>query len=167
MFLTGQHFRDVWGQSICHQHGSSLMTVSLNTELGLCLPEFSSGRWLFFTLFLLYPLEARQKLWPAFNEWAAELHYLEGRSFSIIYLEFFYMGYFYLLLQLFIQSLACLLSCSVVSDSLWPYELQPARLLSPWDFSGRNTGVGCHALLQGIFPTQGSNSWFQFHLACR
>ena len=24
----------------------------------------------------------------------------------------------------------------------------------PWDFSGKNTGVGCHALLQGIFPTQ-------------
>ena len=28
---------------------------------------------------------------------------------------------------------------------------------SPWDSSGQNTGVGCHALLQGIFPTQGSN----------
>ena len=28
---------------------------------------------------------------------------------------------------------------------------------SPWDFPGKNTGVGCHALLQGIFPTQGSN----------
>ena len=29
----------------------------------------------------------------------------------------------------------------------------------PWDFPGKNTGVGCHALalLQGIFPTQGSN----------
>ena len=31
------------------------------------------------------------------------------------------------------------------------------RLLCPWDFPGKNTGVGCHALLQGIFPTQGSN----------
>ena len=30
-------------------------------------------------------------------------------------------------------------------------------LLSPWDSPGRNTGVGCHAILQGIFPTQGSN----------
>ena len=35
--------------------------------------------------------------------------------------------------------------------------LQPARLLYPWDFPGKNTGVGCHALLQWIFPTQGSN----------
>ena len=33
----------------------------------------------------------------------------------------------------------------------------PARLLYPGDFSGKNIGVGCHSLLQGIFPTQGSN----------
>ena len=32
-----------------------------------------------------------------------------------------------------------------------------ARLLCPWDSPGKNTGVGCHSLLQGIFPTQGSN----------
>ena len=31
------------------------------------------------------------------------------------------------------------------------------RLLRPWDFLGKSTGVGCHFLLQGIFPTQGSN----------
>ena len=30
-------------------------------------------------------------------------------------------------------------------------------LLCPWDSPGKNTGVGCHALLQGIFLTQGSN----------
>ena len=29
--------------------------------------------------------------------------------------------------------------------------------LTPWDFPGKNTGVGCHFLLQGIFPTQGRN----------
>ena len=39
-----------------------------------------------------------------------------------------------------------------------PQGLQPARLLCPWDSPGQNTAVGCHALLQGIFPTQGSNS---------
>ena len=48
-------------------------------------------------------------------------------------------------------------SGSVVSDSLQPHGLQPARLLCPWDFPGKNTGVGCHSFLQGIFPTQGSN----------
>ena len=40
---------------------------------------------------------------------------------------------------------------------LQPHKLWPARLLCPWDFPGKNTGVGCHFLLQGIFPTQGSN----------
>ena len=33
----------------------------------------------------------------------------------------------------------------------------PPGLLCPWDFLGKNTGVGCHFLLQGIFPTQGLN----------
>ena len=32
-----------------------------------------------------------------------------------------------------------------------------ARLLCSWDFAGKNTGVGCHSLLQGIFLTQGLN----------
>ena len=32
--------------------------------------------------------------------------------------------------------------------------------LCPWDSPGNNTGVDCHALLQGIFPTQGSNLRF-------
>ena len=38
-----------------------------------------------------------------------------------------------------------------------PTLCSPARLLCPWDFPGKNTGVGCHSLLQGIFPTQGWN----------
>ena len=37
------------------------------------------------------------------------------------------------------------------------YEQQPARIPCPWGFSGKNTGVGCHFLLQEIFPTEGSN----------
>jgi len=44
-----------------------------------------------------------------------------------------------------------------MSDSLWPHGLQPTRLLCPWDFPGKSTGVGCHALLQEIFPTNGLN----------
>ena len=36
----------------------------------------------------------------------------------------------------------------VVSDSSWPHGLQPTRLLRPWDFPGKNTGVGCHCLLR-------------------
>jgi len=38
-------------------------------------------------------------------------------------------------------------SRSVVSDSSWPHGLQPTRLLHPWDFPGKSTGVGCHRLL--------------------
>ena len=55
-------------------------------------------------------------------------------------------------------------SHSVMSDSLRPLGLFPARLLCAWDSPGKNTGVGCHSLLQGIFPTQGSN---QCLLHCR
>ena len=44
-----------------------------------------------------------------------------------------------------------------MSDSLWAHGLQPTRLPYPWNSPGKNTGVGCHSFLQGIFPTQGSN----------
>ena len=52
--------------------------------------------------------------------------------------------------------------CCCVVDKLCPTllrpcGLQPARFLCPWDSPGKNTGVGCHALLQGIFLTQGLN----------
>ena len=53
---------------------------------------------------------------------------------------------------------------SVVSDSFPPHGLQPTRLLCPWNSPGQNTGVGNLSLLQGIFPTQGSNLGF---LHCR
>ena len=36
---------------------------------------------------------------------------------------------------------------SVLSNSEWPHELQPTRLLHPWDFPGKSNGVGCHCLL--------------------
>ena len=36
----------------------------------------------------------------------------------------------------------------------------PSRILCPWNFPGKNTGAGCHFLLQGIFPTHGSNLCF-------
>ena len=47
-------------------------------------------------------------------------------------------------------------SRSVGSVSLQPNGLYPTRLLCPWDFPGKSTGVGCHFPLQGIFPTQGT-----------
>ena len=48
-------------------------------------------------------------------------------------------------------------SHSVKSDSLQSHGLQSTRLLCPWGFPGKSTGVGCHILPQGIFLTQGSN----------
>ena len=48
-------------------------------------------------------------------------------------------------------------SHSVVSDSLQPHGLWPSRLFCPWDSPGKNTGVGCHSVPQGIFLTQGLN----------
>ena len=56
-----------------------------------------------------------------------------------------------------VVSCAQSLSCSVVSNSLQTQGLLPSRLLCPWDFPGKNTGVGCHFLPQGIFLTQGLN----------
>ena len=47
-----------------------------------------------------------------------------------------------------------------MSDSFRPSRLWPTRLLCPWDAPGRNTGLGCHALLQGTFPIQGLNPGF-------
>ena len=50
-----------------------------------------------------------------------------------------------------------------------PHGLWPTRLLCPWDFLGKNVGVGCHFLLWGIFLTQGSKAhllhyrWILYH----
>ena len=48
----------------------------------------------------------------------------------------------------------CVCAHSVMSNSLQPYGLQPIRLLCPWDFQGKNTGVGC----QGDLPSPGGSS---------
>ena len=74
--------------------------------------------------------------------------------------------YFYLFLKY--EDLAMQLSkvdniweCCLVTKScptlLWPHGPYLTRLPCPWDSPGKNTGVGCHFLLQGIFLTQGSN----------
>ena len=58
--------------------------------------------------------------------------------------------------DLAVGSIYCMLVAQLCL-TLQPHGLGPARLLCPWDFPGKNTGVGCHSLLQGIFPSQGSN----------
>ena len=51
-----------------------------------------------------------------------------------------------------------------MSDSLQPPWTVVPRLFCPWDSPGKNTGVGCHALLQEIIPTRGSNSCLLYRL---
>ena len=53
-------------------------------------------------------------------------------------------------------------SHSVMSDSLRSHGPQPTRLLCPWDSPGKNTGMGCHFLLQEIFLSQGANLSLQY-----
>ena len=59
-------------------------------------------------------------------------------------------------------TLYCHYSVAKSCLTLPPHGLQTARLLCPWDFPGKNTEVGSHSLLQGIFPTQGSNPCFLY-----
>ena len=71
---------------------------------------------------------------------------IKGISFSILCLEI-HLSEFCKLWKHFSSRYV---SCSVMSDALWP-------IYCPWDFPGKNTGVGGHFLLQGLFPIQGSN----------
>ena len=62
-----------------------------------------------------------------------------------------------------LHSLVCVIcvSHSVMSDSLRPHGPQLASLLCPWNSLGKNTAVGHHSLLQGVFPTQESKPGLQ------
>ena len=53
----------------------------------------------------------------------------------------------------------CVCVCSVMSCCLWPHGLKHIRLLCPQDFPDKNTGVGCHFLLQRVFPPWGLNPY--------
>ena len=50
-----------------------------------------------------------------------------------------------------------MLVCFIWVQLFEPYGLSSTRLLCPWDSPGKNTGVGCHALLQRSVPIEGSN----------
>ena len=50
--------------------------------------------------------------------------------------------------------LLCVQSCPSRQD---PEDCSHVRFLRPWNSPGKDIGVGCHFLLQGIFPTQGLN----------
>ena len=57
-------------------------------------------------------------------------------------------------------------SHSVVSDPQRPHGLQPTRLLRPWEFPGKNTGVGCHRLLWYMYYIFSIHSSVSGYLGC-
>ena len=64
-------------------------------------------------------------------------------------------------------SLCCVvLSCSAVSDSCDPMDYNSPGFSVHGDSPGKNTGVGCHILIQGIFLTQGSNPYLLWLVHC-
>ena len=79
---------------------------------------------------------------------------LTGRFFPW---DLWEVPYYCVCVSLCVCLCVCVFSCSVMSDSFPPHELWPARLLCPWDFPGKNAGVGCHSILWGIFLAQGLN----------
>ena len=99
--------------------------------------------------------------------WSRQIRSLLGRVVSMAH-WFAFTGHLFswqisLSMVLSRCSLSCIVRCCAVlshlgvSDSLRPHGLQPTRPLCPWDFLGKNTGVGCHALLQGIVSAQEYN----------
>ena len=103
---------------------------SLHTIWGLC--DVPQSRLHFSSLWATYyPLNCRMNnRWLFFFLW-------DGVSYYFITCWYF---------NLMLGERVCV-SCSVVSDSLQPYGLQPTRLLCPWNSPGKNTGVGCCSLL--------------------
>ena len=75
--------------------------------------------------------------------------------FLICFLTLFiYIFFANVLLLAACMSTKSLQLCSTLCD---PMDFSLLGSFSPWDSPGKNTGVGCHCRLQGIFPTQGSN----------
>ena len=108
--------------------------------LGCCLP-YQTGFFPFLVLALIIPLREQKK------DWLSMLFLVGCKVLScsppISYLK--------KCKQKDVKVLFAPL-CLTLCD---PMDCSPTRLLCPWDSPGRNTGVGCHALLQGIFPLPG------------
>ena len=78
-----------------------------------------------------------------------------GSNFVCLELVDFQSFFFFFSPELLVCAQSCLTFCNHMNCS-------PPGSSVPWNFPGRNIGVGCHFLLQGIFPTQALN----LHLLC-
>ena len=108
-------------------------------------------------LFLRYWTSLRSITWTIVTEWAPQHHLGSGTVWGAVTWQ----------ARLPSLSCTCVPASSVVSGSLQSHVPQPARLLCLWDFPNKDTGVGCHFLFQGFFPTQGSNICLLLLLHCR
>ena len=134
-------------------HGPSLSLIHLSVQVYLCycITTKSCQETNFFLLkminkthigmentasVILFHMPTEHSIWSAASEWKAgwrlqiRIHRGTSPRWGVKWSE----------------------SCSVVFNFLWPH-----GLYSPWNSPGQNTGVGSLSLLQGIFPTQGSN----------
>ena len=122
----------------------------LNAWLFICsVPSFPQSYVSFKstgTLFCLF------SLWGSINNaW-----HIVITQYLLMNITDYWEGY-YEIQDTVIYMLCVYVSLSVVSDSLWTHGLQLARILSLWNSPSKDTGVGSHSLLCGIFPSQGSN----------
>ena len=99
------------------------------------------------------------------SRYTRSLHLLRCSSLSQVVIHGYLLhNYLYLCnISVYVHSK----SHSGMSDSLRPYGLYPTRPLCPWDSPGKNSGLGCHALLQGIYMTQRLNPHLLWLLHCR
>ena len=134
-------------------HSTLLYSVHFSSSVTVCFKNGTFSLYLgreshaeiqsrrVFSLNLCGIQTSKQLTWPSWCKW-----------FSVLDLDILSVS-----APLMWCNTACVLSHSVVSNSLSPHGLQHARLLCPQDSPGKNTAVGCHFLLHGIFPIQGSN----------
>ena len=127
--------------------------------------SFISNLWWLLHIALRVHFNLSQNFYPSYQLAEAKFHIC---CVWVIALLCLIISPYYLLLH---TVCTCMFICAVVSDSLQHYGLYPTRLLCPCDFPNKNTGVGCHSLLQRIFLIQELNlnllhcRWILYHLS--
>ena len=82
------------------------------------------------------------------NVWTLEVMAASGTKYQTDYILLYIRGNWENWGPSTWRHYCCCCVASVVSDSVGPHRRQPTRLPHPWDSPGKNTGVGCHFLLQ-------------------
>ena len=86
-------------------------------------------------------------LYDEFSYFCLKIHFVF--NFKVIFIAAWTWLFIYIVsVAAFTGCCCCCWVPSVVSDSVRPHRRQPTRLPCPWDSPGKNTGVGCHLLLQ-------------------